>query len=35
MKIIPGWGILFILVFGTIGIARILWEKEKGEFIKK
>jgi hypothetical protein len=29
MKIIPGWGILFILVFGTIGIARILWEKGK------
>jgi len=29
IKIIPGWGILLILVFGTIGIARILWEKGK------
>jgi len=28
-KAVPGWGILLICIFGTIGISRFMWEKGK------
>lgn len=40
VKVIPAWGVLLIAVFGTIAIARILWQRgmiggKKNEEVKK
>ncbi len=26
-KVIPGWGVLLVCIFGTVGISRLMWEK--------